>query len=307
MQKSYIVRRLISIILIAFLLVFLFWPSIIRLNGQSDAFDSYYHIYLKYGKANRDLFAEQFAAKEGMGLSHDDAYALGQSFFMVLLQEGASFQKVVSLTPDLLRYMNAPSGTVTFFRTALYILFYGIIALAAAAILMSLFGKSKVFHILLLVISILAGSFFMFMGMLGPGLVQAVANGEGASPVGVGLASILIPVFALAALILYRRPKKQTSAARDVPEYVRQKATSYPAPGCPQTPADERRSQPSVNPYPPVTGGTLTDSTFTPISPDEIPFGGDGASSRRNWRCPICGAENPDHITTCPHCGETRE
>ena len=64
--------------------------------------------------------------------------------------------------------------------------------LAAAAILMSLFGKSKVFHILLLVISILAGSFFMFMGLLGPGLVQAVANGEGASPVSVDVAVTLI-------------------------------------------------------------------------------------------------------------------
>ena len=105
------------------------------------------------------------------------------------------------------------------------VLFFLVIALAAAAIVMMVLNRSKVFSILHAILSVLYGGAFIALWVL------ALLNGSSMLLPGVG--AFLLPILAIAACIVYKRdrsytgafPKRERKARGEKPEPAHKKVS----------------------------------------------------------------------------------
>ena len=320
------VRRYVAIGLIALLILFMFVLPIIGINPYSDAFSSSNRYYQYLQSGDKDLFANQYAYEWATRhrsyydptLTIEGAHKLGEQLYDALHNKGVSFMKMLTLMPDLMRYEDAPSAARVAVAVILYFFFFAILLFAVAAIPMTLFNKSKVFHILLLVFSMIVGMIFLFFGICGPIAVMASEGSLKVSPVNVGAASILIPVLSLAALIVYKRAKKPRPAPvvnnyysqqNYQPQYPPQNYQPQYPPQNYQPQYPPQNYQPQYPPqnyqpqYPPQNyGQPYPQQDYRQPYPQQ-----EAESEPALWTCQVCGAKNPSTSMFCPNCGTEKE
>lgn len=284
MEKSVRIRRYVAVGLMLLSILMLFWPSIVKINGKSDAFDAYTSRMKALGKAD---FARQFAqewkysfdyigALEVSEAQMREAEDVGRGFYDFLMKDGytLSYLKACLFFPKLIRYAHIDAAIPLVTSILLWLGFSLLLLLAVGAILMMLFNKPKVFNILHVVFSFLIATVFLFLGLCGPIMTVADSSVK-IAPVYPGAAAVLLPLFSLAALIVYKRIRVKKAA--------------------PQPAAAPVWQQPVVPQQP-------TSAAWTAPQPT--------ASMRQqpqnDWFCTACGTRNTADSYYCENCGQRR-
>lgn len=154
------------------------------------------------------------------------------------------------------------------------VLFFLVIALAAAAIVMMVLNRSKVFSILHAILSVLYGGAFIALWVL------ALLNGSSMLLPGVG--AFLLPILAIAACIVYKRDRSYTGA---FPKRERKARGEKPEP------AHKKEEKPAerVDPF--------MKEANAPAAPNPAADG---------WLCPVCNGMNDASAKYCTFCGTVR-
>lgn len=227
------VRRVIAIILMACTIVFLFWPSFVC--GKTD--------YEGYG------YSESHTEKT------------------TLWEIRSSITEEMEQVLDL--FGESTEGTIAAISAIfINVAFFGMLALAGMAIVLMLFNRSKaatVLHTILAILTVVVYAAYLIYMMIT--LKEEYAEYGIKLTIYPGVAGILLPLFSLAASILYKRD------------------TSYPGAVMP------RAAQPAYANVPPVTRGAfIPQQPVKPAAPAE-------------WICPSCTAKNDPSEPVCPYCG----
>jgi ribosomal protein L40E len=227
------VRRVIAIILMACTIVFLFWPSFVC--GKTE--------YEGYG------YSESHTEKT------------------TLWEFRSSITEEMEQMLDL--FGESTEGTITaILAIFINVAFFGMLALAGMAIVLMLFNRSKaatVLHTILAILTVVVYAAYLIYMMIT--LKEEYAEYGIKLTIYPGVAGILLPLFSLAASILYKRD------------------TSYPGAVMP------RAAQPAYANVPPVTRGAFVPQQ--PVKP----------AAPAEWICPSCTAKNDPSEPVCPYCG----
>ena len=179
METSVKIRRYVAIGLILLSILTMFWPSVIRINGNSDAWGSltadmrasgrelYGYRYANDWKSHLERYSDRRASES----EYQEAVEVGRECYDFLLDDGynASFFRLRSFIPKLMKYSPDSDAQIisVVISAVLNSLFFMILLFALAAIPMMLFNKSKVFSILHVVFTFLAASILLLAGLAG--------------------------------------------------------------------------------------------------------------------------------------------
>ncbi len=233
-SNALLIRRIIAIILMACTVVFLFWPSFLCERSE----------YEQYG--NTKSYTIRITLSEIRANMTEDIDQLFEKF-------GENTELTINLIMAL------------FTNFA----FFGLIALAGMSIILMLFNRSKAATVLHMILA-----FFTVLVFVAYFVYYLITYAEEMNHYGIkeivypGAAAILLPLFSLAASILYKRDRSYRGALppRAVPQPVNaavpQQQAVRTAPVVPEAP-----EAPAV------------------------------------WICPGCTAKNDPTETECPYCG----
>ena len=237
--NALLIRRVIAIILMACTIVFLFWPSFLCEKAE----------YEYYGE--KESYTYKFTLSEIRSSSTDTLEQAIDEF-----DESTEMKISVILT------------------IFLNVAFFGMIALAGMSIILMLFNRSKaatVLHTILAILTVLVFvAYFAYYLITYAEEMKEYGFKEIVYP---GVAGVLLPLFSLAASILYKRDKSYKGI---LPPRAAQPAYAAPA------------GQPPVTRFAPASA---------PVVPPAAP------KAPAEWICPSCTAKNDPTETECPYCG----
>ena len=203
-SKKLLIRRIIAIVLMAYTVAFLFLPFFF---GETMSID-----IMEYSDTSELTFAEFRSGKT---------------------EDIGKFLDAIRTSPESYRTY----FTVEFIMAILVnVLFFGLIALAAVSVLLMFFNRSKTATVLHTVLSFV--TVLVFVGYLVFSVLTILEESDTASykvtiTVYPGVSIILLPLFSLAASILYKKDRSYrgalpTFAVQPLPETG--KAPEEPAP-----------------------------------------------------------------------------
>lgn len=285
-SKSVVIRRYVAIGLTLLTILFLFWPSVIIINRDSDAWEPITKYTRKYNREEYSrLFSDDWAKeyRRHSTVSAEDmklAKEAGLEVYDLMEDDdyNASIFRLRGFVPKLMRFAGDEDGEIlsSAFTIILNSLFFTLIGLAVASALMMLFNQSRVFGILHVVLAFLTAAAFLVLGLSGVIAKNAASSHITISPVYPGAATFLLPAFALAAVIVYKRVKPGKAALKAaVPD-----------------------------PQPVHTQQTFSQQPINPMwnqQPAEAQ-----PQTEANWTCPSCNANNPASDGFCSYCGTKR-
>lgn len=234
-----LIRRFIAIGLTALTILFLFFPAVLVMNQAdkqiADFKEAADHVSQQISAEElskekdqlSDLFKEVLKSSEFSGL--ESSQEVLKSFKLIFLamrnlnisafeartivvESMRLYEKAAKANPNDSEFSGVPTGLFPAVRIIVNVLFFGTIVLALASMVMMFFNRSRVFGILHVIL------IFLLTGIMAIVPISFMTNSSAVSPVLPGLSLFLLPIFSLAAVIVYKRNKvkkaKQTDAAQ---------------------------------------------------------------------------------------------
>ena len=346
-KNRYMMRGIIASVLTVLSLVCLFWPSMINLSASArenyfgpalddietrfGSMDEYFDEFeekavdeLKeagYGTAKAKSLTSAMVEMEKVALTGKYSFFGVKTVigffdrFADELNRNSPLREMASKSSgfeSLMEMSDEGATALKIVSIVLNILLYGMLALGALAILMYLLGKNRVFGVLHTILAFLVALAFIGIVILANIGAARDSRIEG-DILAVGIGSVLMPLFALAACIVYKRDKKgaapveapvQTFAPTTAPQQpVNPWASAPQQPSNPQWGAQQPSNpqwgaqQPRQGAWSDVSGWGEQPQSAPQQPQAEVP----------TWTCPVCGTKNPTTTAFCPNCGTNQE
>ena len=234
-----LIRRFIAIGLTALSILFLFFPAVLVMNREEKQIAKFKEAAdLVSQQVNMDelqrekedlaeLFKEVLKTSEFKGLeSSSEALRSFKLIFLAMRNLNISafeartivveslrlYEKAAKANPNDSEFRDVPIGIFPAVRIIVDVLFFGAIVLALASMVMMFFNRSRVFGVLYVIL------IFLLTGIMAIVPISFMTNSSSVSPILPGLSLFLLPIFSLAAVIVYKRNKvkkaKRTDAAQ---------------------------------------------------------------------------------------------
>ena len=353
-SKSAFVRRFIAIGLTVLSLVFLFWPAVLgytdgetrteyrvlyenrRIYKRSDSYryereEALYAYQLGYGEdggaylSAKETYAD-YEYKPSVSLLELRSYYTA----FLTLQSIEERNDTYASDSELSELRAENRDQLILFTVALNVLFFGLLLTGVLSILFSLLNKGNGFAITHAVLAFLCAAAVIFIIVSSNrSLREAFHYNESAAAsllIGPDAALFLIPAFALAACIVYRRdralkgafPKRGASEA-PAPVPVRNPYAPRPVPEIPTPAYGNPDPYAAYVPQPrpvyerPVRVPKAEPKHIYPVPGSAKPaaqptalFGKTPPSEETPWVCPQCEAQNTPESRFCSLCGSKR-
>ncbi|MBQ1820738.1 MAG: zinc-ribbon domain-containing protein [Clostridia bacterium] len=344
-NNALLIRRFIAIGLVVLSLVCLFWPSVLGLR-PGDYRDQSVDAYKEQKKQVREMERDKdegVEVYESNGFSPADAKKYVNayiSYLYIAIKPDISFSDLrTMMTASLTRTdLEDKYGIYSYesfseeqkedhvisvvFTILINVVFWGMLLFGVGAIVLMVLNKSKVLNVLLAVFAFLAVALAVFMIIYSNVQTNNVEDAS-QNPIAPGAGLFLIPIFALAACILYKQDKSYRGAfpARTAPARADEQPpvnhTWNAAPQQPLNPWASAPQQPSnpqwgaQQPSNPQWGaqqprqGAWSDVSGWGEQPQSAPQ--QPQAEVPTWTCPVCGTKNPTTVEFCPNCGTKQE
>ena len=316
-NKSVTIRRFVAVGLMLLSILMLFWPSVIRINGESDAWGSLTEQMRESGKRQYGFryandwrsHQERYSDRRVSESDYREAVEVGRESYDFLLDDSynASFFRLRSFLPKLIKYSPDSDAQVisVVISAVLNTLFFTILLFALASIPMMLFNKSKVFNILHVVFTFLTASVLLLAGLTGLIAKNIPDTGIEVSPINPGIATFLLPAFSLAALIVYKRVRvKKAAPVSQQPVYAQPPVSQQPVYAQPSTPQPVEDAPRNLWTCTTCGAKNVASARFCETcGAENVP---PKAPENGPWTCPVCGAENVASARFCEMCGTKR-
>lgn len=281
------IRRMVAIALTALSILFLFWPAMVSVDADKrDQYAETYKVYkedIKEEGGRSKVVSDYTNQLKSIGYSSSDAKALAnasitetllgykpdkslselRTFFSAMMTEytiGKKHNNIIDDNNDMVNLVRACSILFNVF-------FWALLAAGIAAIALYLFNKTRAAGVAFAVIAVLNTIWVV--------ILLVILKGVGSDMTAPGASVFLLPIFAIAACIVYQRDPN----------------------------AKGLFSMRAVAPQPPV-GNSQYRTQQTDQKP-ENPF-----MDRANeafWTCPVCGNKNSASAGFCAGCGTKRQ
>ncbi len=338
-SKTAFIRRMVAIGLTVLTLIFLFWPSMMGITNEDvreEYEDSipYIRRQLRELRNSKDEAIDEFSSvmSDADAKAFYNAYAaslesstLTNWSFLAGRTRTSSTTTVARLAEkyDLSAFDSETKeqfDTWSIYSALMNILFFGMLAMGVLAIVLYALNKSRAAGVLLAVLAAIGSIVFIsYINYQNNQFSDSLSGYSSSSaskmrnPYGVGPAMFLLPIFALAACIVYKRDTRISGAFP--------KASSVPKPGA-SGDLWGMSSEPTPVSVPPKTGtsgtpqvsaaprsGLKMSSNWSRPGDGTIGSASGGASkpisrvSLNGWICPQCESDNPNSEEFCPLCG----
>lgn len=215
MNLKFSVRNILAIVLTVLAIVSLFWPSMIRYTNEAKEMNAQEREYMEtqIEGITPEIMQTQF------GFSESDAkmmlklykFALATEFSFNCLRDMVTTTWKMAGSP-MAGQMEKDTTKIIILSIAMNVLFFGMIAAAAVAIVLYLLNRSRIGGIIFAVLAVLGAIAALVY------ILYANSN-SGMAALTVGASMFILPIFAIAACILYKKEaKKEIEPAEEAAE-----------------------------------------------------------------------------------------
>ncbi len=326
-RTSTLIRRFIAIGLTVFTLVFLFWPSMIRIANKDyrdmvEGFIPSYRRSLEDLRDNKSKYIDQlqheYGDSEGTALYNATVAGLETSActswsFLSMRTRTTSSWTSSRIQLEHYGYTIDGESQDAYDKNVMYsilmnVTFFAILTSGVLAILLYALNKSRAGGIVLAALAVIGSAVFVFYIFDQNKLYDDALSGAYPDVYGVGPALFLLPIFAIAACIVYQRTPKRAAAA-DAPSdelwgMPPENAEKAPA-SAPYAPMTQNARQTSAARSGQPLSGSWTRPGVTPPPAPAAP-NAPARAAINGWICPHCESDNPADVDYCPLCGSKK-